>query len=223
VGENRAIEARTSLVGGDIAGVALVDNYLVDMDAVRDWAGSLTRMRRIAREDGLALLRDPLPSVDDPLEPLDAEWRLAVLTPESDEALEAGVLDVIRWHERAHLTDTFHFLPPEWNLWRVVGLLLRNWFSARGVEADLEGRAELAALAMSPHTQLVMAHIAGFCRQDLSGLSPHATGFEGLAGALQARLVQQGLLPEEVAVSRWHALDPARVRQAARSLRAELW
>lgn len=221
--ENRAIEARTSLVGGDIAGIALVDNYLVDMDAVRDWAGSLLRMRRIAREDGLALLTDPLPAVEDPLEPFDAEWRLAVSAPESDEALEAGVLDVIRWHERAHLADTFHFLPPEWNLWRVLGLLWRNGFSATGVEADLEGRAELAALAMSPHTRLVMAHIAGFCRQDLSGFSPHASGFEGLARALQARLIRGGMSADEVAVSRWYALDPTKVREAAATLLAELW
>ncbi len=223
VGENRSIEARTSLVGGDIAGVALVDNYLVDMDAVRDWAASLLRMRRIAREDGMQLLRDALPVVDDPLEPLDAEWRLAVLAPESDADLEAGVLDVIRWHERTHLTDTFHFLPPEKNFWRVLGLLLRNGLRATSVEADLEGRAELGALAMSPHTHLVLAHIAGFCRQDLSGFSPHAQGFEALAEALQARLIEGGLPAAQAAVSRWHELDPARARAAARSLLRGLW
>jgi hypothetical protein len=223
VGEDRTIEARTTLVGGDIAGVALVDNYVVDMDAVRDWASALLRMRRIAGEDGLALLRDPLPEPEHPLDPVDAEWRLAVSAPLADQEIEAAVLDVIRWHERAHLSDTFHFLPPEANLWRVLGLLLRNGLSVSAVEADLEGRAELAALAMSPHTTLVLAHIAGFCRQDLDGFSPHASGFERLAQSLQDGLLRRGLPADQVAVSRWHELDPVLARDVARELLADLW
>jgi len=223
VGEDRSIQARTSLVGGDIAGVALIDNFVVDMDAVRDWAGSLLRMRRIGREDDDALLRDRLPQIEDPVQPLDAEWRLALASPEDDSELEAAVLDVIRWHERAHLADTFFYLPPEANLWRVFGLLLRNGFSAAEVEADLEARAELAALAESPHTRLVLAHIAGFCGQHLEGFSAHASGFERLARALQQRLVEAGLDEREVAVSRWQELDPELVRRVARRMLSRLW
>jgi hypothetical protein len=223
VGEDRIIQARTSLVGGDIAGVALIDNFVVDMDAVRDWAGALLRMRAIGREDGLALLRDPVPELDDPVEPLDSEWRLALLSPVEDNALEEAVLDVIRWHERAHLSDTFYFLPPEANLWRVLGLLMRNGFRATSVEADLEARAELAALAKSRHTRLVLAHIAGFCGQRLEGFSAHASGFERLARWLQARLAARGADTESVAVSTWHELDADLVRDAALSLLRELW
>lgn len=223
VGEDRSIQARTSLVGGDIAGVALIDNFVVDMDAVRDWAGALLRMRKIAREDGGVLLDDPIPKPRDPVEPLDAEWRLAVLSPLEDSEIEAAVLDIIRWHERAHLSDTFFFLPPEANLWRILGLLLRNSFRATSVEADLEARAELAALAKSPHTRLVMAHIAGFCGQGLDGFSAHASGFERLARALQQRLIAAGIDESSVAVARWHELDPELVRATARSLLARLW
>ncbi len=223
IGENKSIEARTSLVGGDIAGVALIDNYVVDMDAVREWAGSLLRMREIARQDGDALLGDALPKGLGPVDPMDAEWRLAVSAPEADAEVLSAVLDVIRWHERAHLSDTFYFLPPESNLWRVLGLLLRNGLSATSVEADLEARAELAALAKSPHTRLVLAHIAGFCNQGLDGFSPHASGFERLARALQRRLVDAGLSEAAVAVSRWGDLDVEKVREAARGLLRQLW
>jgi len=223
VGDDKSIVARTTLVGGDIAGVALIDNFVVDMDAVREWASSLLRMRRIAREDGGALLRDPLPSGVPSIEPLDAEWRLALLAPVADDDLPAAVLDIIRWHERAHLSDTFYFLPPEANLWRVLGLLLRNNLRATAVEADLEARAELAALAKSPHTELVLAHIASFCGQDFASFSAHASGFERLARALQRRLVADGLDEARVAVSRWHELDPARVRRAALALLRQLW
>jgi hypothetical protein len=223
VGEEKSIEARTSLVGGDIAGVALIDNYVVDMDAVHDWAESLLRMRRIARQDDLALLADPLPKLGDALDPIDAEWRLAAVAPLSDGQLVDAVLDVIRWHERAHLSDTFYFLPPESNLWRVLGLLLRNSLRATSVEADLEMRAELAALAKSPHTEIVLAHIAGFCNQSLEGFSPHASGFERLARGLQRRLVAAGLSEEQVAVSRWGTLDVAKVRDAARAMLRQLW
>ncbi|MEZ5965363.1 MAG: tetratricopeptide repeat protein [Planctomycetota bacterium] len=223
VGEDRSIQARTSLVGGDIAGVALIDNFVVDMDAVRDWAGSLLRMRRIGREDGAALLHDAVPPAVDALEPLDAEWRLAMLSPVEDSAVEAAVLDVIRWHERAHLADTFYYLPPEANLWRVGALLLRNAFSATSVEADLEARAELVALAKSPHTRLVLAHIAGFCGQQFDGFSAHASGFERLARALQRRWVAAGAAETAVAVSRWHELDPEQVRRTAQALLDNLW
>lgn len=223
VGEDRSIQARTSLVGGDIAGVALIDNFVIDMDAVRDWSGTLLRMRQIGREDDGALLHDAVPKVSDPVEPLDAEWRLALLAPVADDQVEAAVLDIIRWHERAHLVDTFYFLPPEANVWRVFGLLLRNGFSATSVEADLEARAELVALAKSSHTRLVMAHIAGFCGQRFEGFSAHASGFERLARSLQRRLVSKGLDERAVAVSRWQDLDPDLVRQTARELLRGLW
>ena len=132
---------------------------------------------------------------------------------------------MIRWHERAHVVDTFHFLPPEFNLWRVLGLLLRNGLSAQSVESDLEARAELVALARSRHPRLVLAHIASFCSQQLGGFSQHASGFEQLAQALQERLLDAdpALSEQDVWVSRWHRLDPALVQRVAQEMADELW
>jgi hypothetical protein len=223
IGEDRSIRARSGVVGGDLAGVALVNGYVIDMDAVRDWAEGLRVMRAIAHEDGDALLGDPLPERLHPLDPLDAEWRLALASAVPDGELDAAVLDMIRWHEHAHLVDTFHFLPPERNLWRVLGLLFRNGFSPAAVEAEMEARAELAALALSPHTHLVLAHIASFCQQSIETASPHAAGFERLASDLQRRLQARGLTAAATAVGRWHELPLGEVRAAADALLRELW
>ena len=219
IGDDRQISGLSSLYGGDPAGVALFNHYLIDMDAVRDWAHGLLERRRVAREDGLALLDDPLPRGADELAPLDVEWRLAVRAPIADEDLEAAVLDIVRWHERLHLVDSFHYLPPEANLWRVLGLLLRHGFDAASIEAEMEARAEVASLARSAHTELVLAHIAGFL-DDASSSSPHAVGFQRLALRMLALGRERGL-PGQVA--RWEKGDMARFREIGRALLEELW
>ena len=58
-----------------------------------------------------------------------------------DSRLDFAVLDMIRCHERAHLVDSFYYLPFESNLVRVTGLLFRFLFSApapHGFEDGLE-------------------------------------------------------------------------------------
>jgi len=72
------------------------------------------------------------------------------------------VLDMIRAHERRHLVDSFHYMPIEQHLLRGAGLLLQFGISPGAIEAEMERRAELAALALSPHTELVLAHIVDF-------------------------------------------------------------
>ena len=76
------------------------------------------------------------------------------------------------------------------------------------------------ALALSPHTRLVMAHVAVFLQDDAPG-SPHALGFRRLAGRLTDRLRDAGVA--NASVSQWHRLDPARVRAEARKMLQEQW
>ncbi|MCB9869619.1 MAG: hypothetical protein H6837_07160 [Planctomycetes bacterium] len=217
VGEHRELQP---LVQADLAGIALLNHYVVDMDEVRAWAGTLARRRAIIRADRGVLLDDPLPTGGGPLLAAGVEWRLAALSPREDSELESVVLDIIRWHERGHMADFLYFLPVLRRPWRSLALVLRNGLDALHVGAEMEGRAELVALALSPHTRLVLAHLAGFVDGDPRG-SPHAIGFRSMVEALQAELGKRGC--EHAAVRQWHRADPEVVRAAARELLGRMW
>ncbi len=225
VGEHREIQSLHGVLGGDLAGIALLNHYVIDFDAVRDWARTLRQRRDLAGRYGL--LEDPIPAPDpsiegDAMDPLDVHWRLSALSPLEDSQLLMSVLEMISWHERAHLVDSFHFLPPESNLWRVLGLLFSHGFSALAIEAEMEGKAEHAALCWSEHTELVLAHIASFLATEAPG-SPHALGFRRLAEALQTAFAADPELVKYAAVRDWHQLPMHRVRQIARQLWHEIW
>jgi hypothetical protein len=170
----------------------------------------------------MALLADPVPGGVDPMDPVDVAWRLGSLSSVQDSGLLVAVLDMIRWHERAHLCDSFRYLPPERNLWRVLGLVLGHGFSPASIEAEMEGRAETAALAFSPYTRLVLAHVAGFLEERVPG-SPHGTGFARLARRLNDKLRADPALADRALVSRWHEIPVEDVRRLAEELARELW
>lgn len=218
---DREVRSWSTVVGGDLAGVALLHHFLIDYDAVQEWARSIADRRRIAAEDGMALLADPLPAQPG-MDPFDVGFRLAVAALVADADLEAAVLDTIRCHERQHLVDSFHFLPIEQNLGRGLWLWLRFGLSPAAIHAEMERRAELASLAVSQHTALVLAHIADFLG-DPGTHSPHHQGFQALAQQLCDGLRRAGLPPEATWPSRWHLLDPALVREVAARLLRELY
>ncbi|MEE2887682.1 MAG: hypothetical protein VX951_09670, partial [Planctomycetota bacterium] len=217
IGEHRQLEPMEQ---GDLAGIALLNHYVVDMDEVRAWAGRIAERRRIAREDGSDILRDVLPQQADALEAAGVEWRLSVLSPVEDSELETAVLDIIRWHERGHMADFLHYLPVSVNLLRSLALVVRNGLSAVQVTAEMEGRAQLTALAMSPYTRLALAHTAGFLSGE-QGDSPHAIGFRATVSKLQAELQARSIVDGEAC--RWHLLDPAKLRETARKMLAAAW
>lgn len=216
LGENREIRSLSGVMGGDLAGVALLHHYVIDFDAVREWAQGIAERRRIAREDGGALLADPLPRQVAPMEPLDAAWRLAAMSPVQDSRLDLAVLDMIRCHERAHLVDSFHYLPFESNLFRVLGLLVGHMFSPDAIEAEMERRAELAAVALSPWPELALAHVADFLEP--GGDSPHARGFRRLAEDVAAELAAGGVPEADCRPHRWHRVPAATLAAAARAV-----
>lgn len=216
IGFDRDVRAVSGVVGGDLAGVALLDHFLVDHDAVRDWARAIADRRRVIAEDGGAALRDPLPTAPG-LDPLDVAWRLAAVSPVQDRDLESAVLDMIRVHERQHLVDASCYLPIEQNLGRGLSLLLRFGVSAARIQAEMERRAELAALAWSAHPELVLAHVADFAGEP-EVESPHHQGFSALAKQFVEALGRLGVPAEAAAPCRWHELPQDIVRNAARSL-----
>ncbi|MEM7200856.1 MAG: hypothetical protein AAF628_11350 [Planctomycetota bacterium] len=219
VGEDRSVRSLSGVYGGDLAGVALLNHFVVDLDSVRDWAREILERRRTARADDENGLRDPLPEAVEALEPAGVHWRLEMLSPVPDADLVAAVLEMIRWHERAHLVDVFHYLPVEAKLWRSVGLLFGHAFSRSSIEAEMEARAETAALALSAHPRLVLAHLALFLDgPDVE--APHSLGFRRVARRLGEKLRARGL---DARASRWHTLDPTVVRELGREMLAELW
>ena len=220
VGIDRDVRSLGGVLGGDLAGVALLNHFVIDFDAVRDWAASVAERRQIAAEDGNVLLTDPPPR--DPGElPFDVAWRLALLSPVQDSELDCAVLETIRQHERQHLVDSFRYLPVENNLWRNLGLVLSFALSPSAIEAEMERRAELAALAVSPHTELVLAHIADFLGGAVAG-SPHHAGFGQLAQELTGELILLGESPANAAPSGWHRVARQRVQLAAQRLLQQL-
>ncbi|MCY2958110.1 MAG: hypothetical protein NT107_13885 [Planctomycetota bacterium] len=221
VGCDRDVRSMSGVLGGDLAGLALLSHYVIDFDAVREWAGSIAERQRIAIEDGGAVLTDPMPKQVAPFEALDVHWRLLALSLLQDSQLEAAVFDVVARHERRHLVDSFHYLPLESNLWRGLSLLVRSGFSPLAIEGEMERRAELAALLESPHTELVLAHIADFMSEQ-DPTSPHVRGFGQLGQELVRTLQQQGKRESEAKVANWHRLDRASVLMAAKTLFAEL-
>ena len=220
VGVDRDVKSLGGVLGSDLAGVALLNHFLIDHDAVVDWALGLLDRRQIARADELALLRDPVPAGVG-MAPLDASWRLALVSKVRDEDLDRAVLDMIREHERRHLVDSFHYMPIESNLLRGAGLLFQFGLSPASIEAEMERRAELAALALSPHTELVLAHIVDFFGEPPLA-SPHHQGFSELLQQVHERLLAQGVSPELAVPSQWPNLDMAQIRQAANTLLSEL-
>ncbi|MEQ1632026.1 MAG: hypothetical protein ABL997_06610, partial [Planctomycetota bacterium] len=221
LGIDRSVRSLSGVLGGDLAGVALMNHYLVDHDAVVEWAQSVGARRKVTAADARIVLDDPVPEDTEPMDPLDASFRLAALSAMQDIDLESAVLDVIRLHERRHLVDSFHYLPFEDNVWRGLGLLLRFGLSPSAVEAEMERRAELAALAQAERPEIVLAHIAEFLAEDdLS--SPHVYGFSQLARDFAAALQAEGVSPTDASVARWYRLDPVMVRKAAQRLLRDL-
>jgi tetratricopeptide (TPR) repeat protein len=218
IGFGRELRSLTGVAGGDLAGVALLNHYVIDLDAVREWAAGVADRRSVVAEDGNVLLTDPQPERVGPLDALDAAWRLAVLSPVQDSELDAAVLATIRAHERTHLCDSFFFLPVVDNLWRGLSLVFRLGLSGLAIEGEMEKRAELGALATSTHTELVLAHIADFLGE--ADVSPHARGFRDLATEVGRELIARGHTAAEVAPCRWHRLPMADVRAAAKALLA---
>ena len=169
VGEDRSVRSRSGVYGGDLAGVALINHTVIDMDSVREWANEIRERREIIREDGGVMLDDPLPTTDTKLDPVSVQWRLSMLSPVGDTELSAAVLNMIRWHERAHLVDALHFLPVENNLWRGPridpGPRLQQDLDRsrdRGARRDRGVGAESAHSAgVGPHRRVLGERLAG--------------------------------------------------------------
>ncbi len=221
LGIDRSVRSLSGVLGSDIAGIALLNHYVLDFDAAVEWGQSIARQRAVVAEDRFAALGVDAGGASEPLDPVGVEFRLAAASSLVDTDLVAAVLDVVRTHERRHLVDSALYLPFEDHVLAALSLLLQHGFSPLAIESEMERRAELAALAWSPFPEVVLAHIAEFVDAGESR-SPHVRGFTQLAADLVAELPRHGASTADAAVGRWHLLPRETVWAAARALMQRL-
>jgi hypothetical protein len=231
VGEGRDIGARGELHGDAVAGAAVHRGYFVNLDVVREWARAIELLaRRFPAGERAAILADPLPPCEvgerDALgDSLGVEHKLALRALErSEEDLLERLFEIISVHERAHLADAAEFLPLGDHPLRVLAFLLSEGFSPAAVEARLEQRAELVALAGAREADLVLAHVVEYGIGGHPGA--HARGFrrilERFVAYLDAHLEEfPGLAPDRSLLQQLHRLSNAEIRAVAAVLARE--
>jgi hypothetical protein len=205
------IGPRAARQGSAIAGAALHKGYWLDLDAVRPAAGAWSSMAaewddpRAVR----ALLAQELPRSATParLVPTHGEGRRLVLAAllergGGERVAEPGLADVASLamlHEEGHLVDRALHLPVWRNLPAVARLLADAGFSARGVQEELELRAELVAWCKAPDPRLAIGKALSDAEAG-DARTPHAAAYR--------RLLQEFLLLLEERAASHPELDP---------------
>ncbi|MBK9384450.1 MAG: hypothetical protein IPN34_06475 [Planctomycetes bacterium] len=230
VGEAREISALAELGGPDIAGAAVHEGYFVNLDVVRAWASEVEELRRVhgTKERRERLLEAPLPPCDRADrtaldEPLHVGQKLALRAALRDDPspIYQRLFELVSIHERAHLADAAQYLPVGRKPFAMLGFLIAAGFSAEAVEARLEMRAELCALAAADEPDLVLSHIVSYAMQGRS--SAHARGFRVLLERFIAHLDEHAasfptLDPSARLVQQLHRLSNEEIHRVALAL-----
>lgn len=231
--EEMSFAATTNMGFSEPAGVALWNHYVLDLRKWEEWVDDLDAMWQRMRADPEAVLSDPLPrgqalSMQTPAQ---VHWRLLARAMRdnawSREDLLPAVLELLRLHERAHLVDAQRFLPAMRNVGAALQLFSTAGFSPASLMAELEGRAEIAALASGADPLLTLAHLAGFSGDAFErDPSPHRIGFGRMLRELIARWRADGAPGAQDAdrnlLAQLHLIDPMRARNYARSIIRDL-
>jgi hypothetical protein len=204
-----------------IAGVALLNHFLVDLDsgARAGPAGMAGRRGAIGRRPTAgspwSTIRGRKPA---PTTRWTSPWRLAAgvarrRTPTATRpcSTPCATTSGSTW------STALYYLPVEHNVWRGARPRRSTFaWSPAAIEAEMERRAELASLAVCRRsTELVLAHILEFAAAG-DAPSPHVRGLGALARELTAALVAEGVAPADAAPARWAALPMPAFQRAAR-------
>lgn len=202
--------------GGDVAGLALHELILVDLEAVATWDGQL--QRRVARMEPYrdavlaqkALDDEPVTSIEDPAG-VDRRLRLV--------AGKYSLAEEVHVHENAHLVDAALHLPVGDHLFRNIGLALTKGLSAERILSYLERNAQLAAIAEGPSARGALAT----CCAVIGGRGVHATGYTEIVQGIVDRIAREPerypeIDPKRVIVQQLHRLGEEQVRALARDL-----
>lgn len=215
------------------AGIALWNHYVLDLRKWDEWVDDLVRMGEVLERDGLALLDDAIPTADALSlgRPAQVHWKLFASWMRDHghdrKRIETEVLTLLRLHEHAHLVDAQRFLPAMRNPGGSFRLLAQAGFQTQLVMADLEGRAEVAALARGADPRLTLGHMTSFLGEAYKeGDSPHRIGFARMLRRLVALWAADGAPgardPEHNLMAQLHLLDPGKAVAYARTVLGEV-
>ncbi len=229
--ESQAFGGVAEAAGAEYAGATFEGFYYVQLDSVRRTAHEMLRGARLPADLAPIEPRTAVGSEErrSTWEPLGVMARMALSMGWHDrpaeeawsEALEL-VFDGVAVHEQGHLVDVAYFLPITSNLWRGLGLLTSEGFSAGGIRATLEGRAQRVALAESASPRLALAHALGYL-PNRDAAPPHSDGFSRLLDAfleeVDARRDELSALdPNANLLQQLDRLDDESIRRIARTL-----
>ena len=221
------VPGQAAAAGARFTGAGLVHTVFLDADQV-DWDARADRSMR-----GGPVLA-PLPAPDGSArrslsEPLDCSERLTLAAvAEAGERYEADVLAALSIHEAQHIADAGRFLRA--GPFERLGDLLGAGLLPSSVRAELERRAQLAALRDAPDPRIPLADMLALVPvEGARRSSEHARGYEDLLAAFVGQLdrgdwegavplEELGLDPHAVLVQQLHLLGPETVRAVARAL-----
>lgn len=196
VGHDVKVRSFRESLDQNLGGVTVAREFFLNMDFIRRWRNAVVRTcREFSDPERRAdLFHDPPLLVASREEALDVTepWatrdRLLVRYGEEAGAAASDIavfLDMVRTHEEGHVLDAERYLPLASNLWRILKLAAATGFSPLGVEAHLEGNAEVTALAEGLAPRLSLAQLVGFLPA-ADAAPPHSVGYFGLLQRLVA-------------------------------------
>lgn len=198
IGEDLQIESRVEDSGGEIAGFAFQSFFVLNADRARATASNARALYRAFRRAGIDPRTDALLAADsdaarrDVGEPLSLEtrstWRAYdawLARGGAPERYAGEILESVEAHESAHIRDAAQFLPVFADLGAKLQLLLRHGFRPQRVEAWLEQRAQVGALADAASPLAVLASTAALS-PDENAAPPHSIGYNALLEELVA-------------------------------------
>ncbi len=193
--EAEGLPAPIAGLGAGLAGLTMDRLVVLELDAVQRAAAPLP--------PGVELVPRPAHS--------DAE-RVALDTPsavarrvearlDQEGVLAEALLDAVRRHELGHVHDARRLLPVAAHPLRALSLFASSGFSPTELEARLEVRAALSALAECRRPRAALAALLGFL-PEVEGGSAHARGYvEAVRDAVDEIARTPGRFP---------SIDPAR-------------
>ena len=168
--ETAGLPPELSGLGGGLAGLTIDRFVILQMDTLLRGAAPLISGLRVVprpattRADQLAL--------DTP----SAVARRIEADLASEGRLSEALLASVRTHELGHVLDAREMLPVLSPPWHGFWLALRHGFDARAVEATLEARAAVTALAESDAPRASLASLLAFL-PDTAGGTAHVQGY----------------------------------------------
>ncbi len=220
--EGKGMKPRTGI--GDLAGLAIDDFYVIDLEAIAQWANSIRK--NLSKVDAREVLEDPVfmdvPSLGMDF-PCGLAMKLKILgSRRAKNSLEEDLFEITRMHELAHLGDAMYFLPVTSNLCRISRLLIKCGISVFRVKAELERRAQICAIAYSRNPLLALAQASEALEADYEYGDPHILGYELLVLDMARKARELGVLRGGNVVAELFKLRPSSLRRLAKLVMKDL-